>query len=271
MNWHYVEQGQPTGPVSDEQLAELNRTGKVNADTPVWHEGMADWLPFNQVSLELKPSGPVPGPGGTAAAAPPVAAGNASEAVCNECGKIFPIDEMIPHGNTRICSGCKPVFMQKLSEGAKINTGELNYAGFGIRFGAKLLDGLILGVPFMLVYFLVMFPLLASQAGERTSGKVTFLPILLQLLLQFGIIAVQVAFQTFFLGKYGATPGKMVCKLKVVTATGDKISYGRAAGRALAEMLSGMICYIGYFMVAFDNPQRRALHDHICNTRVIYK
>jgi len=31
-----------------------------------------------------------------------------------------------------------------------------------------------------------------------------------------------------------------------------------------------MVCYIGYLIVAFDD-QKRALHDHICNTRVIYK
>ena len=53
MNWHYVEQGTQIGPISDQQLAELNRTGKINADTLVWREGMADWLPFHQIKLEL--------------------------------------------------------------------------------------------------------------------------------------------------------------------------------------------------------------------------
>jgi uncharacterized RDD family membrane protein YckC len=62
----------------------------------------------------------------------------------------------------------------------------------------------------------------------------------------------------------------MVAKLQVVTAEGGPLSYGRAMGRAFAEMLSGIICYIGFFMVLFDS-QRRALHDRICNTRVIHK
>jgi len=35
-------------------------------------------------------------------------------------------------------------------------------------------------------------------------------------------------------------------------------------------MVSGLACYIGYIIVAFDD-QKRALHDHMCNTRVIYK
>ena len=42
-------------------------------------------------------------------------------------------------------------------------------------------------------------------------------------------------------------------------------------GRFFAELLSGMICYIGYLMVLSDKEERRTLHDRICNTRVVYK
>ena len=72
----------------------------------------------------------------------------------------------------------------------------------------------------------------------------------------------------FFLGKFGATPGKMACKLKVVRPDGERISYARALGRHFAEMLSGIILYIGYIMAAFDE-EKRTLHDRICDTRVI--
>jgi len=48
----------------------------------------------------------------------------------------------------------------------------------------------------------------------------------------------------------------------------EPITYGRATGRCFAEILSGMICYIGYLMAAFDE-EKRALHDRICNTRVV--
>jgi uncharacterized RDD family membrane protein YckC len=83
-------------------------------------------------------------------------------------------------------------------------------------------------------------------------------------------IAIGVAYTTWFLGRYGATLGKMACKLKVVTAEGDRVSYLRAFGRHFAEWLSGMILLVGYIMAAFDR-EKRALHDHICNTRVIRK
>jgi hypothetical protein len=45
-------------------------------------------------------------------------------------------------------------------------------------------------------------------------------------------------YETVFIGRYGATPGKMACKLLVVTADGGKVGYGRAAGRYLAKQLS---------------------------------
>ncbi len=272
MNWHYVEQGTQIGPVSDQQLAELNRIGKINADTLVWREGMTDWLPFRQIKLELPDTPPPFSP--PPAKAPPLLTdnqGNPTEAVCAECGGIFPIQETIRHGKSHICAGCKPVFMQKLSEGAQINTGEMNYAGFGIRFGAKFLDGLIIGVPAMVIYFVVMIPYIRLQMHNHGNGATTAaMPTLFPILFQLGFLVVQVAFQTFFLGKFGATPGKMVAKLRVVTAEGAPVGYGRAMGRAFAEILSGMICYIGYFMVIFDS-QKRALHDHICSTRVIKK
>jgi uncharacterized RDD family membrane protein YckC len=54
-----------------------------------------------------------------------------------------------------------------------------------------------------------------------------------------------------------------------VDAGGGKIGYGRAFGRSCAEILSQLICAIGYIIAAFDD-QKRALHDHMCNTRVIY-
>jgi uncharacterized RDD family membrane protein YckC len=261
MKWYYVEQGQQTGPVSDEQLAELVRSGKINPGTLVWHEGLPEWRPYAQATgsgENFNANAGTPAAGSTS---------KTSEAVCAECGKIFPVDEMIRHGNARICANCKPVFMQKLAEGAQLNTGDLNYAGFWIRAGAKILDGLIIGVPMMVVYFILIFPIITSSRGSSTPPQLGALPFLLQ----FGMIFVNMAYQIFFLGKYGATLGKMACKIKVVNADGGKIGYGRAAGRFFAELLSGIICYIGYIIAGFDNPQKRALHDHICNTRVIYK
>ena len=270
MNWYYVEQGQQTGPVNDNQLAELLRTGRVNADTLVWYDGLAEWQPFHQVRSELKPSVPPPMAGSAPTGGSANFPSGANEAVCAECGKVLPVSEMIRHGSAYICAGCKPVFMQKLAEGAPVlGVGELKYAGFWIRFAAKFLDGLIIGVPFIII--LVCVVAATGMFKHLNSNNPPQLPLLFQGFFQLGFLFVNGAYQIFFLGKFGATPGKMACGLRVVTSDGAKISYGRATGRFFSEIISGIICDIGYIIAAFDNPQKRALHDHICNTRVVYK
>ena len=258
MNWYYVEAGQQAGPVNDTELDGLVDRGKVLADTLVWREGMANWQPYR----EVRPARPV------ADGAPPVigrtneSGGASPEAVCAECGNLFAVEDMIRFGDARVCASCKPIFVQKLSEGAKFATGALPYAGFWIRFAAKFVDGLIIGV-----FFLVpLFYLGMRSYQDKEPGK--FLA--LRLSIQLGFYVANLAYQIFFLGKYGATPGKMLCKLKVVTAEGGRIGYGRATGRYFAEILSGLICYIGYIIAGFD-AQKRALHDHLCNTRVVFK
>lgn len=254
MNWYYVEEGQQAGPVSDEQLDGMIQSGKIQPDTLVWHEGMAAWASYREAKGGA-------GPGGASG----LAAQPGPEAVCAECGKIFPVDETIPYGNVRVCAGCKPVFLQKLQEGAAINTGEMNYARILTRFAAVFLDGLLLGAVNMALGFVV--GLVGAMAARNSPGSLV--------VIQFVVLAIEigigVSYETFMIGKYGATLGKMACKIRVVTADGGRVSYGRACGRYFAKMLSGFTCLIGYIIAIFDEPQKRALHDHLCNTRVVYK
>jgi uncharacterized RDD family membrane protein YckC len=258
MNWYYVEAGQQAGPVNDAQLAELVSSGKIASETMVWREGMANWQPYREVSPG---AAPIATPTLTMAAP---ATPTGEEAACAECGRIFHKQDMITYGTVKVCAACKPVFLQKLAEGAQLQTGEFRYAGFWIRFCAKFVDGLILGVVFIIPLFIIGFR--QAFSGQPPTMRMQ----LVQLGLQILYLLANMAYIIFFLGKYGATPGKMACKIHVVTADGGKISYGRATGRFFAELLSGIVCYIGYIIAGFDQ-QKRALHDHICNTRVVYK
>jgi uncharacterized RDD family membrane protein YckC len=86
------------------------------------------------------------------------------------------------------------------------------------------------------------------------------------LLLEYGLPA---AYEIFFIGKYGATPGKMLLKIKVASPDGGKISYARSTGRYFAKMLSGLPTLFIGFLMAFWTEERKALHDLICQTRVI--
>jgi uncharacterized RDD family membrane protein YckC len=189
--------------------------------------------------------------------------GDSGSQFCAECGQSFPPDEMVRFEDLWVCARCKPVFFQRLREGAELPT-QLVYAGFWIRFVAKIIDGILMGV----VNMALMFAL--GQGFDPGSGPAS--PLFLLSMTASGLIgfALQVGYTTFFIGKYAATPGKMACGLKVVRADGGPVSYWRAFGRYFGEMLSGLILYIGYIMVAFDE-EKRGLHDRICDTRVVRK
>ena len=169
-------------------------------------------------------------------------------AKCVECGRTFPTEEMIWHRDVFVCANCKPRFVQKLAEGAEIRVSRLHYAGFWRRVAAALIDGLI----FIVINFLMT--LLGLPLGAVAG---VFLPYVAGAL-----------YETLLIGAYGATVGKTVCKIRVVTADGGRVSYGRAAGRYFAKILSAFTLLIGYIIAAFDD-ERRTLHDRICDTRVI--
>jgi uncharacterized RDD family membrane protein YckC len=76
------------------------------------------------------------------------------------------------------------------------------------------------------------------------------------------------AYEAIFVAQMGATPGKMALGMKVVRPDGSRVDIGRAVGRYFAKLLSMMILCIGYIMIGFD-PEKRGLHDMICDTRVV--
>jgi uncharacterized RDD family membrane protein YckC len=249
MSWYYAKNKVQLGPVDKTELDRLVSAGEITPDTLVWQKGMAAWVPYSQA---LSPAA--------------AAVSDGPDAVCAECGQTFDKSTMIRHGNAFICSSCKPAFLQKLSEGVSVNTGLTHYGGFWIRLVAKFVDGIIIGVPVTILMFAILLPMGAFNPDARENTAA----VIVQLLFQLFSMVLGAAYSIFFVGKYGATPGKMLFNLKIVDATGTSISYGRATGRFFAEILSGLICYIGYIMAAFD-PEKQALHDRICNTRVVYK
>ena len=252
MSWYYVEQGKQTGPVSDEQFNALLQSATITSDTLVWREGMAEWVPYRQLQDATTAAG---------------IDHTQPQAVCAECGKLFPADETLRYGDVRVCANCKPAFLQKLQEGAAINTGALNYASFGPRFLAFVIDNVILFVVNWGIQFAVLGVGVATVG--HTPGARPAVPLTLSFLAMALAMTVRVCYESLLVGRYGATVGKMALKLQVVTAEGQRVSYARAFGRYFAKILSGLTCLIGFIIAAFDTPQRRALHDYICNTRVI--
>jgi uncharacterized RDD family membrane protein YckC len=239
MKWYYAEGGKQIGGIDEAAWAELLANGTIKPDTLVWREGMPAWVPYGQLSKET----------GTAAH-------------CAECGKVFPPDDLIEIAGRPICAGCKPIALQKLREGVAV-PGTFHYAGFWIRGGAKLIDGVLMFVVSLLVGLGTELVTGGSEPGSATEIVGGLLSFMIQM-------AISVGYSVWFLSKYGATLGKMALGLRVIRSDGGSLTVGRAVGRTFADYLSGMILYIGYIMAAFDD-QKQALHDRICDTRVIRK
>src|SRR5437588_2860978 len=155
MTWYYAEAGKQVGPITEEELLRLAETGKIASDTLVWHEGLPNWQVYGYAKptpVGAMPPPPVPPP------TPSIPLG-VNETVCVECGKVVPVDEAISYGGASVCANCKPIYFQKIKEGANLPFLPTNmpYAGFWIRFGAKIVDGLIVGIvvgiPMMILLF----------------------------------------------------------------------------------------------------------------------
>ena len=250
MDWYYAMGNQQIGPITQAELQALVRDKKVNAHTRVWRTGMKEWQELGQL-LKSNQTAPVAIRPGT---------GRSTQVRCGECGNSFTQDDVIRFGETWVCANCKPLFVQKFKEGLQV-TAVLNYAGFWIRFGAVIIDGIILFVFKLMIQ--IPFFYLAFQ-GSSNSYSIVIIQIIASLLQFLG----PVVYTTWLLGKYGATLGKMACGIKVVVSDGSSISYARSLGRYFARWLSWITLGIGFLMAGFDD-QKRALHDRVCETRVI--
>jgi len=256
--WYFLAAGTQAGPISQAKFEEMLQTGLVTRQTPVWTDGLSTWVPYGAIPADL----PESGLGGFKS--------------CSCCGRLVSTDNLLDFQSHRVCADCKPVYLQRLKEGLppRFGSGGVlahagNRAGFWIRVGAKMIDSFILWT-FNSVVSVVLMLAFFGRAGRVMDPKdPDFLPLFLALYgalfaIQLGSAA---SYNTWMVGRFGATVGKMACGLRVETPWG-RPGYGRAFGRYAAELVSGMMLGIGYLMVAFD-PERRALHDRICNTWVI--
>lgn len=251
MQWYYSNKGQRLGPVSQAEFDQLVRDGVIGGDTLVWRDGMAEWRPYSMVV-----------PGG----APPV---DPDTEVCAVSGKRYPRREMVQYEGRWISAEHRDAFFERLREGIP-QPGQFRYAGFWIRFVAKFVDGIIIGIVSaginMLVAFLVLgspnyfgTAMLKYNAHQRLTYQAISFPL---------GVGLAIAYACFFILRWDATPGKMALGLKLIRSNGDRLTAGRIVGRYFSEWLSALILCFGYIMAGFDE-EKRALHDRICDTRVI--
>lgn len=149
------------------------------------------------------------------------------------------------------------------------------YAGFWRRFGAMIVDGIILNVAFLIIGFvlgLIGFSFfdsveLSSETADMSasvSGGYELSPL-------GSLISIAVTWLYYALmesSARGATLGKMALGLRVTDLDGNRIGFGRATGRHFGKFVSALILMIGFIMAGFTK-RKQALHDIMAGCLVV--
>ena len=147
-------------------------------------------------------------------------------------------------------------------------SGGYEYAGFWIRVGAYSIDGVVLYLIVLVIERIVsllagFFSGLVGVGEAVPAAAPAGLDVILDLFVG------MVYFTVFPASPWQATPGKRLRRIHLIVADGGRITVPRAIGRYLAYLLSGLALGLG-FMLAGWTAEKRALHDMICGTRVVY-
>lgn len=126
---------------------------------------------------------------------------------------------------------------------------QVEYAGFWVRYAAVFIDGLILMIPTALLRLFLDESILGTLAQY----------------------AVMWAYYIFMTKNYQATLGKQALGLMVLSEKGPELTLGQLVLReTVGKLLSTFTLLIGYIMAAFTD-RKRALHDMLAGTVVVYK
>jgi len=151
--------------------------------------------------------------------------------------------------------------------GIHFNLSTVKKGGFWIRCAASMIDGVVIWVIdcILLLIGLVAFGLGPSGLQSLEEGMND-----LRLVLSYYVcgVVINIFYYSYFHGSTGQTPGKMVCKLRVVRVTGEPLGYSKAFLRWLCYMVSAIPLFLGYVWVAWDT-HKQAWHDKIAGTCVI--
>jgi uncharacterized RDD family membrane protein YckC len=147
--------------------------------------------------------------------------------------------------------------------------------GFWARLAAYILDGFVMGAIFVMVWTPIATPrhwTVPEIPQDATQANVERLRDDLSVWMDHALpifYPIFVLYDVLLVGSFGATLGKMAIGAKITLVDGSPIGYGRALLRWFAARLSEFCCFFGYFVI-FTNPQKRALHDWLAGTKVVY-
>jgi uncharacterized RDD family membrane protein YckC len=198
---------------------------------------------------------------------------------CSQCGRSLAQSDMVHIAGNWVCGDCKPAFLSRVMASGAAGASPLawRYAGFWIRFGARFIDGLIFMVPTLIFLAMVMPNLIRARGQAPVNPSAMFAgPGFIAFFAVFFLAGG--CYEILMLKYHSGTLGKMACGLKVIRSDGSSLSWGVCFGRYFMwnvvtsgiPYINSVLMLVSSIMLGVDN-EKRALHDRVCDTRVIYK
>ncbi|MFD7615195.1 RDD family protein [Streptomyces sp. NPDC059828] len=132
-------------------------------------------------------------------------------------------------------------------------------AHWGLRFGAYLLDMLIIVGPYYLLAGIgVAISSSANDGGFAVLG-----------ILGFVYLIGMFFYQLYLEGTTGQSIGKKALKIRLLKeADGSTLGFGMAFVRKLAHFLDSLACYLGWLWPIWDS-KKQTFADKVCSTVVV--
>ena len=138
---------------------------------------------------------------------------------------------------------------------AGANLPDLEYAGPGWQFLAFVIDAIVLAICGSILGIVIGNGLNPLFMDYRGQGLVGLAP---QWLYFAGLES----------SSMRGTLGKRACGLIVVDMEGRRLTFLRATARYFSKILSALVLFVGYLMIAFTQ-RRQGMHDLIASTVVL--
>ncbi len=140
------------------------------------------------------------------------------------------------------------------------------FAGFWLRTLASIIDTVLCQVAVVILVLPLGFALGASMAGTSSLYEIEAAGQGLGFVL--GVLIEWLWFTIAESSKWQATIGKKMVGIKVTDENGERIGFGKANARYWSKILSALILFVGFVMVAFTE-KKQGLHDKIAGTLVV--
>ena len=133
----------------------------------------------------------------------------------------------------------------------------MQYAGFWKRVAAFVIDFVIIAICSIPVTF-IFYAYFSNDEPSVAERKVQGM----------GLAFAWLYFALMESSAYQGTVGKIFLGIKVTDLNGHKIGFGRATGRHFGKIISAIILFVGFIMVAFTK-RKQGLHDIMAGCLVL--